>query len=1082
MLKNFNLAGFATAIAQALDYADESNAPLNRDGARPKGAERTEKVQDLQALIRKPAFELTDLPVYYDAIKDMASVGLDDRELLLEKVLVLMSRTAKDPMSMKIQQSVINLLYNDLPHPPSGYLCLPPATTTTRAAKNPSVKYAFRTADGSNYNPLFPTMGMAGSPYARSVPSSSVAPPSALPDPGLVFDTLLRREKDTFTEHPGGISSLFFAFADLVIHSIFDTNHSDWTINNTSSYLDLSILYGNSEKQLDSIRRKDGTGKLWDDVFADNRLLFMPPASCAILVLLSRNHNYIAEKLLNINERGTFSNPLEEDWQARKAQDDEIFERTRLINCGYFMQIILGDYVGAILGLVLDQSTWRLDPLMVMRELSHEIAPRGEGNVVSLEFNLLYRWHATLSKEDATWTKDLFDKLFDKQDPNTITIQDFKRAAHKYMIPTTSVKEWTFANLKRGPDGRFNDDDLARILHNATETRAGAFQARGTPEVLRIIEIMGIEQSRTWATCSMNEFRKFLGLKPYKSFKEWNSDEKIHTAAAALYRDIDNLELHVGLQAEEAKKPGPGAGLCPGYTISRAILADAVCLTRGDRFLTTEFTPYNLTSWGWQDCQYDKEDGSYGGLLTKLLFRTLPEHYPAGSAYAHFPFLDPKFMKANLDENDPATAAKYTWSRPISRSPTTPVEQYSAVKQVLSDRNFMSSYDERLFKVVQPVATPKLTQAALTEGRSVVANQILTNAKLGEYFAAETLNLIKSKTVTHADKTVKYLDIVKDVINLIPIRWICEEVAGLPLKTTTNPKGRWYEDDACARFSEIARYVYLNLDPVHDWRLRESAQKTASGVIDIITAHLDHDDSILKWFTADNHNHGMIESRNCHIFLEKVEKSLGKSQVNADVAAKVFTATVPSAALYSQAVAHIVDFYLSEDKQSVREEIVKLSASKDKDASSKIMTYAREALRLKPVVPGVYRTAGQDVILGPLHITSGEHVYASLVEANLDTNVFGADPTAVKYNRSADTTAITEFGAQGLLDSKFFEATVPAVLGSIFGLRNIRRGPGKSGVLTSFQESWHGSPRTQYISTSGAVTPWADSLIIQYSN
>jgi len=48
--------------------------------------------------------------------------------------------------------------------------------------------------------------------------------------------------------------------------------------------------------------------------------------------------------------------------------------------------------------------------------------------------------------------------------------------------------------------------------------------------------------------------------------------------------------IQVGLQAEEAKKPAPGAGLCPGYTISRAILADAVCLTRGDRFLTTDFT------------------------------------------------------------------------------------------------------------------------------------------------------------------------------------------------------------------------------------------------------------------------------------------------------------------------------------------------------------------------------------------------------------------------------------------------------------------------------------------------------------
>ena len=49
------------------------------------------------------------------------------------------------------------------------------------------------------------------------------------------------------------------------------------------------------------------------------------------------------------------------------------------------------------------------------------------------------------------------------------------------------------------------------------------------------------------------------------------------------------------MQAEEAKKPMPGAGLCPGFTISRAILADAVALTRGDRFMTVDFTRMEIS-------------------------------------------------------------------------------------------------------------------------------------------------------------------------------------------------------------------------------------------------------------------------------------------------------------------------------------------------------------------------------------------------------------------------------------------------------------------------------------------------------
>ena len=69
-----------------------------------------------------------------------------------------------------------------------------------------------------------------------------------------------------------------------------------------------------------------------------------------------------------INESGTFrsgealADLSDED---RKAQDDELFARARLVNCGWFMRVILGDYVGAILGLVRDGLGWRLDPLAV---------------------------------------------------------------------------------------------------------------------------------------------------------------------------------------------------------------------------------------------------------------------------------------------------------------------------------------------------------------------------------------------------------------------------------------------------------------------------------------------------------------------------------------------------------------------------------------------------------------------------------------------------------------------------------------------------------------------------------------------
>ena len=50
----------------------------------------------------------------------------------------------------------------------------------------------------------------------------------------------------------------------------------------------------------------------------------------------------------------------------------------------------------------------------------------------------------------------------------------------------------------------------------------------------------------------------------YGSFLEWNPDPEVASTAEKLYGDINNLELYVGLQAEDSKPVIEGAGLCPG--------------------------------------------------------------------------------------------------------------------------------------------------------------------------------------------------------------------------------------------------------------------------------------------------------------------------------------------------------------------------------------------------------------------------------------------------------------------------------------------------------------------------------------
>lgn len=68
--------------------------------------------------------------------------------------------------------------------------------------------------------------------------------------------------------------------------------------------------------------------------------------------------------MLHVNERG-WKDPTTLTGKDLEAQDDEIFNTARLVNCMWFAQIVFSDYFSTILGLVRDGSSWNLDPFGV---------------------------------------------------------------------------------------------------------------------------------------------------------------------------------------------------------------------------------------------------------------------------------------------------------------------------------------------------------------------------------------------------------------------------------------------------------------------------------------------------------------------------------------------------------------------------------------------------------------------------------------------------------------------------------------------------------------------------------------------
>ncbi|KDR69074.1 hypothetical protein GALMADRAFT_933805 [Galerina marginata CBS 339.88] len=699
----------------------------------------------------------------------------DDRKGAFADGLGILARL--DPysdLSKKLNDGVIDTLYNTVPHPPASYL---------------SPSYSFRQADGGCNNLENHDLGRAGTPYARSVQGKAGLPRSSLPDAGLIFDTILKRKGQQ--NHSGGMSSLIFAFASIVTHSLFRTDTSNIYINNASSYLDLSPVYGSNQEAQDKVRDKaQGRGLLYPDTFSEERLLFLPPATSVLLVVFSRNHNYIANKILKINECGRWSDPPPTDPAQRALQDEEIFQTAKLVNCGHFMSCIMGDYVAGFLG-ASEGCNWNMNAFDVINGKDLKVT-RGLGNHVSVEFNILYRWHATVSQTDEAWTEDVFKQAFGDKPFDQLTLADLGQVAAIFADVPPNPAERTFAGIQRGPDGRFSDDDLANIVHIATANPASAFRGRGTPPVLRLVEMMGIEQSRQWGLCTMNEFRAFLGLRQFETFEEWNPDPEIAGAARRLYGHVDNLELYTGLQAESTMPLTDGSRFACGYTTTRAVLGDAIALVRGDRFYTSDFTPINLTTWGFYDCQRDMNNGGQGGQIPKLLLRHLPRHFPWNSVYSLYPFFTPQHMQTSLTRQ--GLQAKYEFTAPKTILEPKVLNTLTGIKTVFSDPS--------RFKIIyQKVGYGSILmfddRAQHDSDRAYVLHAMYPDknsiAEHAAYFASMVKAKLNESAWSYNGVPGKYVDIVKDVIYPSMANVAANKFTGITLKTKANPRGIFTE-------------------------------------------------------------------------------------------------------------------------------------------------------------------------------------------------------------------------------------------------------------------------------------------------
>lgn len=136
--------------AQLIHAAQRPLPTESGDGAYLTTEEPSGFMADLRALGFK------EIKTIKHIMEEKASGKLqDDKKMLMEEIMQLVA-ALPDKSSNRVQLTGMFLdeLWNTLQHPPMSYL---------------GDKYLYRSADGSNNSYIFPMLGAANTPYARSI-------------------------------------------------------------------------------------------------------------------------------------------------------------------------------------------------------------------------------------------------------------------------------------------------------------------------------------------------------------------------------------------------------------------------------------------------------------------------------------------------------------------------------------------------------------------------------------------------------------------------------------------------------------------------------------------------------------------------------------------------------------------------------------------------------------------------------------------------------------------------------------------------------------------------------------------------
>lgn len=271
-------------------------------------------------------------------------------------------------------------------------------------------------------------------------------------------------------------------------------------------------------------------------------------------VLFLREHNRIARSLAS----------------AYPGWDDErLFQTARAILTVILIKIVVEEYINHI-------SPYRI---RLLADPTGFRNPRWyRNNWMSIEFNLLYRWHSLVPASFRIGGRDVAvaDTLF-----NTDTV------------------------VEHG---------LAACFEDASRQRAGRVGLFNSPPEVWQAEVSSVRQGRDVALRGYNDYRELARFPRARSFEDISRSERVRQGLREIYGSVDEIELYPGLFAEDVRKNAVLPAL-----IGRMVAIDAFSQAFTNPLLSPRvFNAETFSELGWELIRTT-------GSLSDLLQRNVPD-------------------------------------------------------------------------------------------------------------------------------------------------------------------------------------------------------------------------------------------------------------------------------------------------------------------------------------------------------------------------------------------------------------------------------------------------------------------------